>query len=540
MHDSDKPVSPLTTLLQACSDLQRQLCAGLPQLQRDPHDSAAANAIFRSLQTVKGSAGHFDFVEIVAFAHTVESVLMLARDQQQAPDADHVELLLATGGFIGMMLTKLLACRASLSPEEQRNAATIETWLRHLQNEVPAMLPEPALPAAADLQLRVQADKVDALIDLVGDLVVASAGAQMLAQQPDHGSLLAASQRVNELVEQVRERTLQLRMVEIGGCFSRLQQACSQLGSEQGKPLRLECSGSTTELDRTVAERLGEPLLQLLRNAVEHGIETQAERLAAGKPAVGRLRLSARHDGSHIVIELADDGAGLPAAHIRTLAVERGLVFANSVLSEHEIRQLIFEPGFTTAGPADDGRARGMGMESVRSAVEAMRGAIEIDSQSGQGTSIRIRLPLALSIISGFLVSVGDAAFVLPLDSVIECVELPDPAPEKGFLPLRGEALPLLDLRQLFEIPAAATRRRSVVVVRTATSRAGVMVDCLHGEQQTVIKPMSKLFGSLHGISGSSILGSGEVALVLDIAALVAESGRLAQTGTSGAGHIAR
>lgn len=272
-------------------------------------------------------------------------------------------------------------------------------------------------------------------------------------------------------------------------------------------------------------ERIGDPLMHLVRNAMDHGIESTAARSAAGKPVRARVSLHACHDSGNIVIEVRDDGAGLDAEKIRNKAVERGLIAAGAVMSTNEIHQLIFEAGFSTADTVSNLSGRGVGMDVVRRNIESLRGTIEIDSTPRVGTTIRVRLPLTLAIIDGFLIGIGQARYVLPLDVVVECLEL-SPADrllitKQGFLNIRGEALPVLRLRDAFQIGDIDTRRENVVVVRFGNLKAGLVVDELLGELQTVIKPLGKLFSFLQGISGSTILGTGEVALILDLQGLI-------------------
>ncbi|HLO93108.1 MAG TPA: chemotaxis protein CheW, partial [Burkholderiaceae bacterium] len=263
-----------------------------------------------------------------------------------------------------------------------------------------------------------------------------------------------------------------------------------------------------------------DPLTHLVRNSMDHGIEPAALRAERGKPAQGQVKLNAYHDSGSIVIEVSDDGGGLRRDRILAKAVERGLVEADARLSEQEIFQLIFEPGFSTAEQVTNLSGRGVGMDVVKRNITALRGTVSISSQEGLGTTVSVRLPLTLAIIDGFLISVGGATFVVPLDMIEECVELRAEAGQ-DISNLRGQVLPLIRLRDVLEIDAAPPRRESVVVVRSNGQHAGLVVDALLGEFQTVIKPLSRVFSQVRCISGSTILGSGEVALILDVVALL-------------------
>lgn len=375
--------------------------------------------------------------------------------------------------------------------------------------------------------VRVNADKLDELINLVGELVIASAGATLLARTCDNDPLQESTSTVSGLVEEILDGALRLRMIPIGDTFNRFRRVVRDVSQELGKDIDLIISGAETELDKTVVEKIGDPLMHLLRNAMDHGIESAAERLAAGKPAKGHLHLNAYHDSGSIVLEIADDGAGLNRDRILEKAQERGLIAPGASLTDQEIYNLIFEAGFSTAQAVTNLSGRGVGMDVVKRNITLLRGTVDLDSKPGQGTVIRIRLPLTLAIINGFLVGIGQSTYVIPLDMVQECIELSEDdrqvSREQGYLDLRGEVLPLVYLRDHFQHEGPAARRQNVVVVRYAEHKAGLVVDDLLGEFQTVIKPLGKLFGALRGISGSTILGSGAVALILDIPALLSQ-----------------
>lgn len=373
--------------------------------------------------------------------------------------------------------------------------------------------------------IRVNAEKLDELIDLVGELVIAGATTQTVARRAGDLELLESTRVLLQLVEDLRNSVLTLRMVQIGSTFQRFTRVVRDVSRELGKDIDLTISGADTELDKSMVERIGDPLMHLVRNAMDHGIESAEGRAAVGKPARATLGLNAYHDSGSIVIEVSDDGGGLKRDRILQKAIERGIVSEGQALSDKEIDNLIFAPGFSTAEHVSNLSGRGVGMDVVRRNIEALRGTVEIDSRPGLGTTVRIRLPLTLAIIDGFLVGVGKARYVIPLDTMVECLECPAvmrrAAHSRGYVDLRGEALPVLDIRDLFGIEGERGRRANIVVVRFGTMKAGMIVDELVGESQTVIKPLGTMFGSLTGISGSTILGSGEVALILDVAGLI-------------------
>jgi two-component system chemotaxis sensor kinase CheA len=374
--------------------------------------------------------------------------------------------------------------------------------------------------------IRVDGDKLDRLIDWIGELIIAGAATGSIARQAGLPVLHESALQLARIVGEIRDQALKLRMVQIGSTFSRFQRVVRDVARETGKDIGLEVTGAETELDRTLVEGIADPLTHLVRNAIDHGIETPEVRRSRGKPAAGVVRLNAYHDAGSVVIEVADDGGGLKRERIVEKATERGLISAGEVLSDEQVYALIFEPGFSTAEQVTNLSGRGVGMDVVKRNITALRGTVEVHSEPGDGTRVCIRLPLTLAIIDGFQVSVGQSQFVIPLDLVEECVELErnghgDAEEVAGYISLHGSVLPLINLRNMFEIHQGVGRRQSVVVVRSAGRRVGIVVDELLGELQTVIKPLSRLFSQLQGIGGSTILGTGRVALILDIPGLV-------------------
>jgi two-component system chemotaxis sensor kinase CheA len=380
--------------------------------------------------------------------------------------------------------------------------------------------------------VKVRADKLDHLIDLIGELVIAGSGAQMVANQEGSALFLEATQRVSDLVQATRDGALALRMVPVGETFSRFQRVVRDTSKQLGKEIEFVVTGGDTELDKSMVELIADPLMHLVRNSLDHGIELPAERQAAGKPATGRLGINACHEGGSIVIEVSDDGRGLRRDRILAKAIERGLLPEGAAPSDAEVWQLIFAPGFSTADKVTDLSGRGVGMDVVKRNIEALRGQIALTSTEGQGTRTQIRLPLTLAMIDGFLTLVGGVHYVLPLGVVSECIAVPKeclaaPTRTCGTFDLRGEVLPYIDLALFYGVvPGAATeaepQRRSLVVVRDGAVRVGLVVDRLLGEHQTVIKPLAGIFRHLKALAGSTILGSGDVALVLDMQGLMA------------------
>jgi two-component system chemotaxis sensor kinase CheA len=413
-------------------------------------------------------------------------------------------------------LGEILVERQVVQPELVDAALTKQKEARHRQAQEARFV-------------RVHADKLDCLINLVGELVIAGAGVGLMAARNKDGAMMESVSGMARLVEDIRDGAMRLRMVEIGETFNRFRRVVRDVSKEIGKDIDLVIGGADTELDKTVVDKIGDPLTHLVRNAMDHGIESADVRLARGKPAKGTLQLNAYHESGGIVIEVVDDGGGLNRERILAKARDKGLVQAGDNLADRDVWNLIFEPGFSTAEQVSNLSGRGVGMDVVRRNIEALRGTVEIDSHEGEGSTFRIRLPLTLAIIDGFLMGVADSHYVVPLDMVLECVELStcgDRNEGCDYLNLRGEVLPLLRVKDHFKLKGRSGRRENVVVVTSAGRKAGLVVDELKGEFQAVIKPLGALFERIRGISGSTILGSGEVALVLDVPALQDEAAR--------------
>jgi two-component system chemotaxis sensor kinase CheA len=378
--------------------------------------------------------------------------------------------------------------------------------------------------AAESRSVRVDADKLDQLINLVGELIIAGANVNMIAHKAQITDLQESTSKLSMLVEEVRDSALQLRMVKIGATFSRFQRVVHDVSRDLGKDVTLVINGEDTELDKTVVEKIGDPLMHLVRNSMDHGIESAQVRLARGKPAQGTLKLNAFHDSGSIVITVQDDGGGLKRDRILAKGIERGLVDASHQLTDAEVFALIFEPGFSTAEKITNLSGRGVGLDVVKRNITALRGTVSLSSEEGVGTTVTVRLPLTLAIIDGFLVEVGKRVFAIALDMIEECVAY-TAEPDHNYTNLRGQVLPFIRLRELFGITAEPPLKgENIVVLKYAGQKAGLVVDTLLGEFQTVIKPLGQMFNQVACISGSTILGGGDVALILDVPQLIKQA----------------
>ena len=375
-----------------------------------------------------------------------------------------------------------------------------------------------ATDAAATI--RVPAEKLDHLVNIVGELVTVQARLSALAGGFGDPELMFVAEEVERLTGKLRDHTMSVRMLPIGETFGKFRRIVRDLSASLGKQVELVMEGGETELDKTVIDQLSDPLVHLIRNAIDHGIETPADRLAAGKPEQGTVVLSAVHAGAHVLIGIRDDGAGLDREAIRIRAVERGLIAADADLTEEQTFALIFEPGFSTSAKVTEVSGRGVGLDVVKRGIEGLRGSLEIASRTGEGSSITLKLPLTLAIIDGLLVKVGDDSFVLPLANTIGCMErTPEDirrAHGKDYVVVRGEMVPCIPLRRHFGIAGDAPPIEQVVIAETRYGNCGFAVDVVVGHHQTVIKKMGGLCRRVEMISGATILGDGTVALILD------------------------
>jgi Chemotaxis protein histidine kinase and related kinases len=374
--------------------------------------------------------------------------------------------------------------------------------------------------------VRVPASRLDELLDQVGELMIAQSRLKQVAGTTTDTGLRSVAEEIERLASELRDSMMFVRMVPISQLFGRFRRLIHDLARDTGKQIEFVTEGETTELDKTVIERLADPLIHLIRNSADHGLETPEERKAAGKPEAGRVTLSARQAGAEVVISVIDDGRGINKERVRAKAEENGLIAPGAVLSDNEINQLIFQPGFSTAAKVTNLSGRGVGMDVVKRTIEGLRGAIQMTSKPGAGSCVNLRIPLTLAIIDGLLVRVGGGRYVIPLSCVEECVELSTEqdarSTGRSFLTLRDALVPFLRLREMFATGTDPDPYQKIVVVSTGAERVGLVVDQILGHHQTVIKPLSVFHAGVETFSGATILGDGSVALILDVMHLVA------------------
>ncbi|MGE4267904.1 MAG: chemotaxis protein CheA [Deferribacterales bacterium] len=369
--------------------------------------------------------------------------------------------------------------------------------------------------------VRVPSERLDFLVDLVGELVTVQARLSQIAVKENNQEMLKVAEEVERLVWELRDNTMSIRMLEIGSTFSKFKRLVRDLSAELGKEIELVTHGGETEIDKTVIEKLGDPLVHLIRNSIDHGIETPQERVAAGKDPKGYISLSATHSGGSVLIEIADDGNGINKDAVLKKAKSKGLIPENAELSDKEVFDLIFASGFSTAEKVSSVSGRGVGMDVVRRNIESLRGTIDISSVQGKGTTITLKLPLTLAIIDGLLVVIGGQFFIIPLSIVNECIEFNEAAHKSSsgrrIIMVRNELIPYVHLRSFFNIYEEAPEIQQIVIIEIENRRVGFVVDNVVGDHQTVIKSLGKAFRDIECISGASVLGDGSVALIVDV-----------------------
>jgi two-component system chemotaxis sensor kinase CheA len=513
------------------------------QLESSPQDEETLQAIFRAAHTLKGNAAGLGFPALAKFAHGVEDVLdglrtgamvlttSLATILLQTVDALRQLVVAAVKGTDELLCEHLELLEDLMIEAGGRQSSGAEG--RETKKERRADSNRRSDQTGTRTQtLRVEIEKLDRMLNLTGELAVAREQLAGLLEETDRArqieDILEAHRAADRLFMDLQEEVMKIRMVPLGPTFRQFVRTVRDIATAQGKLAYVELSGEDVDVDMNVIEHLRDPLTHIVRNAVDHGIEDPEARKELGKDPRGRLSLQAWHEGGSIVIKVQDDGAGLE----RTKVIERARAMGYSAdfdkLADSELFRLILEPGFSTAPEVTEFSGRGVGMDVVRRNVEALRGVISIDSRAGTGTTITIRLPLTLAIIRGFAVGVDEETYIMPLDAVIECIEFPRDGGEafasRGVINLRGQALPYVRLRDCFRMGGQPTERENVLVLRYHDQRVGLVVDRLFGENQTVIKPLSRTLGDLPGVSGSAILGNGRVALILEVEGLLREA----------------
>ena len=519
----------------------REMEVAFVQLESTPQDEETLQAIFRAAHTIKGNAAGLGYPALAKFAHAVEDVLDGLRTGAIVLTTPLATILLQSVDALRQLVTSAVKGTDELLPEhleliddlmieaggqggpDRRETRDRRTTARRRSDQG---------GSARSQTLRVEIEKLDRMLNLTGEIAVARERLSGLLDDQERAfqieEILEAHRAADRLFLDLQEEVMKIRMVPLGPTFRQFVRTVRDVATAQGKLAYVELSGEDVDVDMNVIEHLRDPLTHIVRNAVDHGIETPDTREARGKDPRGRLSLQAWHEGGSIVIKVQDDGAGLERTRVIERARAMGYTADFDKLGDSELFRLILEPGFSTASEVTEFSGRGVGMDVVRRNVEALRGVISIESRAGAGTTITIRLPLTLAIIRGFAVGVDEETYIMPLDAVIECIELPRDGSEdfasRGVINLRGQALPYVRLRECFRLGGQPSERENVLVLRYHDQRVGLVVDRLFGENQTVIKPLGRALGDLPGVSGSAILGNGRVALILEVEGLLREA----------------
>ena len=536
-------------------------------LDREPSQPEALHSIFRSFHTVKGLAGFLEFDSIRALAHEVETILDLARNQQLAITPAVIDVVLESADYLKQEMNRL---EAGLSGAQPGEAAPVSGLVARVQSldrpcsvaalpdpllppaapartDAPSSSPEPPAPASAaapppvpaaaqapgeKFSVRVDTQKLDHLLDMVGEMVIAQS---MVRQDPELAGLRSPRvtrnlTQLSRVTVEVQKTAMAMRMMPVGQLFHRVARLVRDLSRKMDKPADLDMSGEETQIDKTIVEELADPMMHMVRNSLDHGIEPAGDRLAAGKSGRARIALRATHQAGHILIEIEDDGRGLDRDRILAKARGRGLVGEGQTPSDNDIYNLIFEPGFSTAAAVTDVSGRGVGMDVVRRQVAKLRGRIEIHSEPGKGTVFQLKLPLTLAIIDGLVVGVGGERYIVPIFAVQEMFR---PTPEmlssvKGqgeMAMVRNRLLPVVRLHRRFSVtPRTREAAESLfVVAETGGRRFCLMVDEFIGKQEVVIKSLGEGMKNIPGVAGGAILGDGRVGLILDLEGVYGE-----------------
>ncbi len=506
----------------------------LLQLEAAPFDSEVVATVFRCAHTLKGNAESIGCDAIAECAHSLENVLDAIRRRAVPVTPELVSTMLEAADAIGSMLTEL--ARGD-SPDLVRYRPVLHRLdLAAIGDRGSSVASvdrlEGRFESATHLgpkTLRVNLDQIEKLLALTGEL--STSLAQLRAATGEHRVGTRLEDRLTEseqLFSQLRERVTRLRLVPIGRTFRAQLRAVRDLAQSHGKLGRLVIEGEDAEVDTVIAEGLRDPVTHMIRNAIDHGLEAPSLRVKLGKDPVGTITLAAKHERGRVVVSIHDDGAGFDRERILERGRSLGMVQADDAPGDSELFALVFAAGFSTKGGVTDLSGRGVGMDIVRRNVAALKGTIAIESEKGRGTTITISVPLTLAIISGFAVSAGDERYIIPLESIAECMELETcdsrPSGVSGVLYLRGTPVPYLRLREMFALEGKSPARESVVIVEHDGGRAGLAVDSLHGQTEAVVKPLGTLLDGLGMVTGSTILGDGRVAFILDVPSVVDEA----------------
>lgn len=558
----------LSESLENAEQVERELVA----LEREPGDLKRIATLFRAVHSIKGTCGFFGFTKLAAVTHAGENLLGRLRSGERTLTPEIANALLALVDAVRAILGRIDATQ-----EEGDDAfEPLIARLNRLDTAASEPVPEPANddrvaelagpqaaphadggrldpdagpPAPVESSVRVDLHLLDRLMNLVGELVLARNQLLLEVASSNFVDLPATAQRLNHVTTELQEQVMKTRMQPIGSLWNKLPRLTRDVAAACGKSVRLDLEGAETELDRSIIEAMRDPITHLVRNAIDHGIETPAERAAHGKPAEGRLLLRAFHEGGKVHVEITDDGAGLPIDRIRESALRQNLIADERAarMTDRDWANVIFLPGFTTAERVTNVSGRGVGMDVVKNNVERIGGAIDVDSKRGEGLTVRIRIPLTLAIVPALIVTAGGERYAIPQVNLSELIRV-EPSEAAARLPLvfdapvlryRDGLLPLLDLREILHTPSARPGERrdeaiSIAVLHADGVTVGIVVDAIVASQEIVVKPLVEPLRQIAVFAGATILGDGAVALILDVPGLARHAGISARSGAPG------
>jgi two-component system chemotaxis sensor kinase CheA len=539
-----------------------QLDQDVVELERDPSNASLLNSIFRSVHTIKGTCGFLGLQRLETVSHTAESVLDRLRTGALKAEPDVISDILRAVDVIKTILAELAANHVEPAGDDSLLIALLEQWLgsdapRHAIAIGPAAIAKATLefatssdgfsglpgssalagaPApAAPSSIRVSVKLLDALMNLAGELVLSRNQLLEMSSREEDSPFAPPIQQLSRITAELQGAVMKTRMQAVGSAWSKLPRVVRDIARETGKKIELDMKGAATELDRQLVQALQDPLTHMVRNSADHGIELPEVRRASGKPPVGRIVLNAYHEAGHVIVEVTDDGKGIDPAEVRRTAIERGLVSkeAAKAMTDCQVLRFIFEPGFSTATSVTHISGRGVGMDVVRSNIEHVGGAVDLQSVGGQGCTMRIRLPLTLAIVSSLIVSSRGEMFAFPQASVLELIRLSDDQLARfdvlhnvRLFRLRDDLVPVVTLADALALPASeGSDVATLVICQTGAARFGIIVDDVVDTQEIVVKPVGRLIRAVGCYAGCTILGDGRVVMIVDPAALAARAG---------------
>lgn len=543
----------LKDFLAESSENLAQLDHDVVELERDPSNASILNSIFRAIHTIKGACGFLGLPRLENVSHTAESVLERLRNGALKAEPDVISDILRAVDVIKQILTELGAHGAEPAGDDSLLLALLEQWLSpetthgsstpisaaqmRADAHIAAtqVLPLTDAIAPVNTSLRVNITLLDSLMNLAGELVLNRNQLLEMSSRDEDSAFTAPVQQLSRITAELQSAIMKTRMQPVGSAWGKLPRIVRDIARETGKKIELDMKGAATEMDRQLVQALQDPLTHMVRNSADHGIESTEVRRALGKPAVGKILLNAYHEGGHVIVEITDDGKGIDVAEVRRTAVERGLVRKEvaDAMTDCQALRLVFEPGFSTAACVTHLSGRGVGMDVVRSNIEHVGGAVDIQSVRDQGCTVRIRLPLTLAIIPSLIVSAAGELFAFPQASVLELIRLSadetsrlDVLRNVRLFRLRNELVPVVNLADALNLPERdATAITTLVICQAGTARFGIVVDDVVDTQEIVVKPIGRLARSARCYAGCTILGDGRVVMIVDPASLARRSG---------------